>query len=365
MRGGERQALYLCCALRSRGHRNVVVARPGAPFTLEAARLGFETFPLPFRGEWDPMTALRLARLARRAKRPVLHAHTAHAAAAARAASLLSGAPYVAHRRVDFALGGRLSRGLKYEPAGRVVAVSGAIRGVLLESGLSPGKIEVVPDAIPVNGEECRWAGIPEERFSPPSPDLKTLFRKDLGREFGLDCEAGWVGNLAALVPHKDHDNLIAAALIVLLKRPKTVFLIAGEGPEGPRLLRQIKRMNLLGKVILVGQLPDPIPLLKALDVFSLSSWGEGMGSVLLEAASCGVPIAATTAGGIPEFVADGRGGLLCPPRNPEALAHHILTLLEERGLAGELARQARAELTKFGLERLARQMEAVYESVA
>ena len=320
---------------------------------------------LPFLGEWDPVTALKIARLARGAKRAVLHAHTAHAAAAARAASLLSGAPYIVHRRGDFALGGTLSRRLKYEPAGRVVAVSGAIRTVLLESGLAPGKIEVVPDAIPVGVEECRWAGIPEERFTPPSAELKARLRKDLAAEFGLDREADWVGNLAALVPLKDHDTLIAAALIVILKRPKTVFLIAGEGPEGPRLLARIKRLNLLGKVLLVGQRPDPIPLLKALDVFAFSSWSEGMGSVLLEAAACGVPIAATTAGGIPEIVTDGRGGLLCPPRNPEALANDILSLLGDRAFAAGLAQHARAELPNFGLERLARQMEAIYENVA
>ena len=41
-----------------------------------------------------------------------------------------------------------------------------------------------------------------------------------------------WIGNLAALVPHKDHDTLLAAAVLVLFKRPNARFIIAGRGPE-------------------------------------------------------------------------------------------------------------------------------------
>jgi glycosyltransferase involved in cell wall biosynthesis len=342
-----------------------VVGRRGSELTGEALRLGLETLPLPFRAEWDPVTAFKIARLAKAAKRPVLHAHTAHAASTGRIASLLSGVPYVAHRRVDFPLDGAISRWAKYEPAGRVVAVSEAIRSVLLRSGLEAQKIEVVCDGLPVGAQECRRAGVAEGRFTPARPLERARRRSELAREFNLDGDAAWVGNLAALVPHKDHDNLIAAALVVFLKRPDTIFLIAGEGPEGPRLLSRLKRMNLLGKFILLGQLADPVVLLKSIDVFALSSWGEGMGSVLLEASACGAPIAATSAGGIPEIVEDGRSGLLCPPRNPEALAGAILKLLDDRALAARLSKGALARLPDFGLDRMARQMEAVYERVA
>lgn len=365
LRGGERQLLYLACALRARGHRNVVVCRKGGVLGSQAQRLGLETLRLPFLNEWDPLTAWPLSRAARAAQRPILHAHTAHAAGIAALAGALGGPPRVAHRRVDFALNGTLSRRLKYEAAQSVVAVSKAIGRVLEEGELSPEKIEVVPDGIPVDEEECRWAGIEADRFTPPTTELKEGLRRDLSEEFNIPSQAVWIGNLAALVPHKDHDTLIAAALIVLLKRPDAVFLIAGEGPEGPRLLDRVKRMNLLGKVFLIGQRPDPVKVLKALDLFVLSSWGEGMGSVLLEASACGLPVAATSAGGIPEILEDGKSALLAPVRDPESLAANLLRLMEEPSLARALSREAASRLPRFGLRRMAEQMEKIYERIA
>ncbi len=361
LRGGERQLLYLACALRARGHRNVVVCRKDFPLSREAQRLGLERLHLPFLTEWDPITALSLSLACGKAQGPLLHAHTAHAASVAALAGWLGRIPWVVHRRVDFMLRGPLSRRFKYQPAGRVIAVSKAIQGILQEEGLPPGRTAVVPDGIPVGEEECRWAGIEPDRFSPPTKEEKACLRRELSEEFDIPSEATWVGNLAALVPHKDHDTLIAAALLVLIRRPKTVFLIAGEGPEQGRLLKKIQRMGLVGRVLLVGQRRDAAGFLKALDLFVLSSWGEGMGSVLLEAGACGLPIAATDAGGIPEIVEDKASGLLCPARDPEALAANILRLIEDWELAAGLCARARKGLVRFGLSRMAERMEEIY----
>ena len=99
LRGGERQLLYLACALRRRGHRSVVACREPSPLAAEAARLGLERLALPFLAEFDPLSAAALRRAAGRAERPVLHAHTAHAASvAALESGVASGSA-----RVDFA----------------------------------------------------------------------------------------------------------------------------------------------------------------------------------------------------------------------------------------------------------------------
>ena len=225
-----------------------------------------------------------------------------------------------------------------------------------------PDHVEVVPDGLPADAEECGWAQIPADRFAPASPEERGRLRAELAARWGAAPAGPWVGNLAALVPHKDHDTLLAAALIVSKKRPDAVFLIAGEGPEEARLIAQIRRLILDGKAFILGQVPDPSSLLKSLDVLAHSSWGEGMGSVLLEASAAGLPIAATTAGGIPEVIEDGATGLLCPPRDPEALARNILKLLEDKALAQRLGAAARRALPRWGLGRMAESMEAVYE---
>lgn len=364
LRGGERQLLYSAAALRARGHRNVVVCRKGAELEAEAKRQGFETLNLPFLFEFDPISAWRLAKTAAKTSRPVLHGHTAHAAGIAALAGRLARLRHVAHRRVDFPLRGAWSRKLKYESAGCVVAVSRAIAEVLEKDGLSRARVAVVPDALPCSDEERAWAGQTDRRFSPVDTARRRAARQALADEFSLEDSTRWVGNLAALVPHKDHQTLVAAALIVSLKRPDTRFLIAGRGPEEKALFDSIKRMGLLGKVLLVGHRDDPAEFLAALDVFALSSWGEGMGSVLLEAAACGIPIAATSAGGIPEIVEHEKTGLLAPARDPEALAERIIRLADDPALGRRLAAGALERLDRFGLARLAESLEEVYARV-
>ncbi len=362
MRGGERQLLYLASALRARGRRGVICARAGGELEAESRKQGFETIPLPFLGEWDPISAAKLAWRARR-EGAVLHAHTAHAAGIAAMASW-AGAPAVAHRRVDFPVSG-LSARLKYGAAGAVVCVSKAIARVMEAAGTPAPKLAVIPDGLPATVEESRWAGVEAGRFSAPAPEERAAYRAALAEEFRFPSDSILIGNLAALVPHKDHDTLLAAAVIVLLQRPQVKFLIAGRGPEETNLFESIRRMGLLGKVILLGHRDDPVPLLKALDIYVQSSWGEGMGSVLIEAAACGVPIAATTAGGIPEVVTDGETGLLVVPRHPEALAAILMRLIDDKDLRARLAAEARKGVSRFGLTRMANDMEAIYDSLS
>lgn len=352
LRGGERQLLYLAAALRARGRRGVVCARPGGELEAEARRQGFET-----------ARASAAVILRARSEGAILHAHTAHAAATA-AWGAWAGVPAVSHRRVDFPVRG-LSARWKYGAASRIVCVSEAIAAIMREAGAPDSKLAVIPDALPVTPEECKWAAVDAARFSPPSPAERDAFRKALASEFNFPADSVLLGNLAALVPHKDHDTLLAAAVIVLLKRPNVKFLIAGRGPEESSLFESIKRMGLLGKVILMGHREDPVPLLKSLDIYVQSSWGEGMGSVLIEAAACGVAVAATTAGGIPEVVINGETGLLVAPRHPEGLAANLLRLIDDTYLRGRLAAEGRKNVGRFGLTRMANEMEKIYDSLS
>lgn len=361
LRGGQRQLLYLAAALRARGRRNVIYLRAGGELEGEARRQDFEVRTLPLRSEWDIRSAIALARDAR-LENAVVHAHTAHAAAMGALAGL-AGVPFVAHRRVDFPID-TPARLFKYGRAAKVVAVSRAIAGRMVGPGLSHDQIAVVPDGIPLGEEESAWCRVDAGRYKPPTSAQRGELRARLAQELGVDASSCWVGNLAALVPHKDHDTLLAAALLVLRKRPQARFLIAGRGPQEERLTTEIGRMGLAGKVLLVGHRDDPVPLLKSLDVYVQSSWGEGMGSVLLEAAACGVPIAATAAGGVPEVVVNGENGLLVAPRRPEALAEAIVRLIDDRALARMLAEAGQRRLKPFGLERMARDMERIYDAI-
>ena len=88
------------------------------------------------------------------------------------------------------------------------------------------------------------------------------------------------------------------------------------------------------------------------------------MGSVLLDAMAFEVPIAATTAGGIPEVVTHGKTGLLSPPRDPSALAANIVRLLTDSTLATSLTAKSRARVNDFSVDRMVERTLAIYATL-
>ena len=167
-------------------------------------------------------------------------------------------------------------------------------------------------------------------------------------------------------MPHKGQRHLIEAAAIVVTRVPDARFVIAGEGELRPALERQIRDHHLEKHVFLAGFRPDVLSVHKAFDIFVMSSVTEGLGTSVLDAMACGKPIVATTAGGIPEVVKDGTTGLLVPPRNHDAMAAALVTLLadQEARRAMGAAGQARVR-ERFSAERMVHDTLAVYRRVA
>ena len=97
-----------------------------------------------------------------------------------------------------------------------------------------------------------------------------------------------------------------------------------------------------------------------------MSSITEGLGTSLLDAMACGRPIVATTAGGMPEVVQDGRTGLLVPPRDDRAMADAIITLLKDEELRKRMGAAGSALVNaKFSAERMVAETLNVYYDVA
>ena len=112
-----------------------------------------------------------------------------------------------------------------------------------------------------------------------------------------------------------------------------------------------------------LGERPDVEPLLKAMDVFVLSSREEGIPNALLEAMAAGRPSVATAVGGTPEVLEDGRTGWLVPSRSPEALAAALGDALrrpDEARRRGEAAHRATVET--MSIDAMVRHHEEFYE---
>ncbi len=134
-------------------------------------------------------------------------------------------------------------------------------------------------------------------------------------------------GTLGRLVKAKDQQTMIKGFALIKERCPNAKLIIIGDGDLEQELRDQIKQLGLEEDIILTGYIPQGFCLLKAFDVFMLTSVKEAFGRVLLESMIAKVPIIATRTNGIPEVVGDA--GILIDPRDSEQLATMMLAFYQ------------------------------------
>jgi glycosyltransferase involved in cell wall biosynthesis len=346
-RGGQNQVLLTTLGLRALGHHVVLVAHPEGELRRRAAE-GGEVVAFAPRNEVDFSAGWKLSRIIRSLGPDIVHAHDPHAVAVASLALSL-GAPVpgpalIASRRVDFHIRGNSFSRWKYGQVHCFVAASEAIRRMLIEDGIEEERTVTVHEGIDID----RVVKVPPI---------------NVRAELYLPTHAPVVGNVAALVPHKGQRHLIDAALLVVRAVPDARFVIVGEGELRPALEHQIKELHLERHVTLAGFRTDVLGLLKSFDLFAMSSVTEGLGTSLLDAMAASRAIVATTAGGIPEVVVDGKTGVLVPPRDAHAMAAAVVRLLGNERERTEMGSAGFARVCdRFGADRMVRETLAVYE---
>jgi glycosyltransferase involved in cell wall biosynthesis len=165
----------------------------------------------------------------------------------------------------------------------------------------------------------------------------------------------------ARLVPWKGVDYTLEA----LAALPEIRLIIAGDGPDRPRLEELSRDLGLADRVRFLGQVArDRMPLLfRAVDYTLLYSGYEGLPHVLLESLRAGTPVIASSKGGNPEVVQDGVNGLLAPYASVTALTH-TLNHAFRPGTREALAANSRHNLDRFNWERMVDDTLAVLKSV-
>ncbi len=330
-RGGEQQTLYLLDGLRARGIEGLLVAKQGSVMAERARRAGHTVIEMRMHGEVDFSIPWKLARLVRRHKLNILHAHTSHAHVYVQLARLLcSGArqpKVVVHRRVDFSIYRRSFLGLngiKYKyGVDRYITVSEAIRQVLIADGLDALRIEVVHSGIDLQ----RIIAAPRKRGA-------------LRAELGVADDAPLVANVAHCADHKGQTYFVQAIPKILARHPQARFAIVGDGELRAGLMEEARALGVADRIAFPGFRRDVPALLRAFDVFVMPSHLEGLGTSVLDALAAKLPVVGTMAGGIPEILRHEQNGLLCPVRDPQALAEAVCRLLAEPAFAGRLAEQ-------------------------
>jgi glycosyltransferase involved in cell wall biosynthesis len=230
-----------------------------------------------------------------------------------------------------------------------VVCVSQGQARKVLDAGIRPERVVVIPNAIRVG------------RFEQPS----AVSRQELYSLFPR--KPRWiVGAAGRLSTEKGFDVLIESARLVARDEPGVGFLVFGEGVLREELQQQIDRCGLTGTFVLAGFRKDLDSLTPCLDVLVMTSHSEGLPNVLLEAQAAAVPAVCTAVGGIPEVLTDGLNGFLVADGDASAAAERILQLLRSEELRLEMGRRGREIVSaNFSFEAQSRQYQSLFGCVS
>ncbi|MHC4222365.1 MAG: glycosyltransferase family 4 protein [Planctomycetota bacterium] len=326
--GGERQTFLLAKGLQERGHEALLLVQPHGELARRAMEAGLAVEPLRTRSELALVGVQRLRALLKERRPDIVHTHTGHSHMHGWRACFWNPQPaLVISRRVDFSIHKmpfRLSL-IKFRlRVDRVVAISQAVRDVLVRDDVPADRIGVVRSGVETG---------PAEAARPV----------DLDAEFGVEPGAPAIVTVAGLVDHKGHRYLLDAVPEVLKRRPDAKFILVGGGPLERQLRTMVEQSGTPGAVLFAGTREAPLDIVAAADLFVMPSHMEGLNTSVIDAMLLRRPIVVTAAGGLAELIDDRERGRVVPTKDPVALASAILDCLENPDRARQWGEAARA----------------------
>lgn len=341
-RGGQRQVLLLARALgQTTEFDQLLVTEGRSELARRAAAAGVPLRAPRWSAALDPRALWATWRAVGAGGRSViLHAHDPHALILAGIVAAMTGARLVVTRRVVF----HLRRGGFWRRADRVVAISEAVRRVLVADGIAGERIPVVPSGIDLEG-------------------LRSTRKRGIRAMLGLPEDTPIAVNVGALTREKDHQTLLRAAAAARTSADSLRWLVVGDGPERGALAHLIEASGLQDRVHLLGFDPDPPAIIREATLLVHSASEEGLGTTVLDAMALEVPVVATSAGGIPELLADG-AGVLVPVGDAAALAQAAVRVLTDQALRSACVARATTVVARYSDARMAEGMRSVYRSV-
>lgn len=244
-----------------------------------------------------------------------------------------------------------LTSRLSVRLATRVVAVSSAVAGELVELGLPPGKFHVLNNPRP----EMQ-----------PSPAT----RKETRAHLGIPQEAVVLVAVGRVERVKGWDLLVEAFETVAARSLSARLLLVGaESVKGQEtfaasLRSRITTSGFGDRIHFAGHVTDMKAMLLAGDVFVLPSRSEGCCNALLEALETGLPCVATKVGNASEVLGDGSCGIIVPRNEPSALSEALSKLVLDARERAALASRARVPESVYDRQDHAKHMADLYEDL-
>jgi glycosyltransferase involved in cell wall biosynthesis len=309
---------------------------------------------------WDCLALIKLYLLFRKERFDIVHTHTAKAGILGRIAAYIAGIPSIIHtphgHNFYGYFGPIMSKFIVIMEkfVGRftnkiIVLTELEKRDFLSFKVKNPVDIEVVP------------LGLELGEFS----KLERISKEDKKREVGLAYNDRIVGMVSRLEPVKGPHYFIEAAAKVVNLFKQVMFLVVGEGSLRLKLETKAQELGLKDRIKFLGWRQDALEIISILDILVQPSLNEGVGMVLLEAQSLGVPVIATNVGGIPEVVKDGVTGILVPSQDANSIAKALNYLLGDEKEREGMGREAKRWVKdKFSSHKMIKEIAEIYEGV-
>ncbi len=364
------RVLYLVKGLGPGGAERLIVAAASAhnrsAFSLRLAYLlpwkdalvpELESLEVPttclnVRREWDLRWGIRLRRELIENPVDILHAHSPYPAGIARL--VVRTLPRRLRPRIVYTLHNtwgsfsrltRLLNGLTYGLDAADIAVSRIVNETLTPRRRE--RTEVLVHGIQLDEARSQMGK-----------------RASIRSELGVAPDEFVVGTIANFRAQKDYPNLLEAARLLKQGDVPIRIIAVGQGPLEEEMRALHASMALGDRVLLLGQRDDAVAVLGACDAFVMASKNEGLPVAIMEALALGLPICATSVGGIPEAVTDGVEGQLVPPSDPESLASALTRLATDPALRDHLGAGARAAGQRYDIRTAVTRIEQIYMGV-
>jgi len=224
----------------------------------------------------------------------------------------------------------------------QIIAVSKAAKAFI--EHFTDTKVEIIPN------------GVDDKTFHP------NWNKEKIKEEFGIE------GEVILYVSRMSYRKGPHVLLNAFSQIKDATLVMAGNGELSPFLKAQAKFLGIEDRVRFLGYVPTKeLPKIFGMaDIFVLPSiTAEAFGIVILEAMASGVPIIATTVGGIPEVIKESESGLLVPPSNELELKNAIEKLLNDESLRKWLGQNGRKAVEeKYSWDNVIKEIEKAYEEV-
>lgn len=346
-RGGEQQMAYLANELYHEGVKNFFAFPEKNEKLIQFCKDYKHTAKFLSFGGIQLLATIQLVLWLKKNKMDIIHTHTAKAHTVAVWANILGAkTKVVVSKRTDFPV--KSPYKFHHKSIKAIICVSNKIEEIT-RSGMHPKKKDLVCTV---------HSGINIERFNKDQISLKD--------EYNIPEEKVLIGNCSAIADHKDYPTFVDTAQLLNEKAPERFhFIIIGNGPDEQKIKDYVELKMLKNKFTFTGFINDIDQKLKSLDLFLMTSKEEGLGTSLLDAMICEIPIVSTNAGGIPEIVIHEKTGLLAGVKQPAALCDDVLRLIDDEKLKENLITNAKKQvIDKYSKAHTAKKTLEVYHKV-